>query len=147
MSEFHIAQLNIASMKYAADSMEMSGFMERLEDINALADESPGFVWRLQTEAGDATSIDFFGPTILVNMSVWEDIDLLHHYVYRSAHNQVLARRKEWFDPIEKSYAVLWWVPAGHIPTIEEAGERLELLRAEGPGPEAFTFKQRFDPA
>ncbi len=146
MSECHIAQLNIARMKYAAESDEMSGFMERLEDINALADSSPGFVWRLQTEDGDATAIDYFGSEYLVNMSVWKNVDALKNYVYRSAHSEVLARRKQWFDRIEEAYSVMWWVAPGTIPSLEEAGKRLESLRQNGPNVEAFSFKRLFDP-
>ena len=133
-------------MKYPVDSKEMEGFVARLEDINALADDSPGFVWRLQTEDGDATSMDYFGPDMLINMSVWEDADSFHHYVYRSGHNEVMARRHEWFERMEQAYLVLWWIPAGKVPSLEEAEQRLEELRANGPGPRAFTPKQRFDP-
>lgn len=147
MSEHHLAQLNIAKMKYPMDAPEMVEFIGRLEDINALADHSPGFVWRLQTEDGDATAIDHFGPDYLVNLSVWQDIDSLHSYVYRSAHAEVMKRRHDWFERMTEAYIVLWWVPAGHLPDIEEAGERLEQLRRDGPGPRAFTLKQRFEPA
>ena len=139
-----LAQLNVAKMKYAFDDPRMQEFIDRLEDINALADHAPGFVWRLQTDEGDATAIDFFGVDTLVNMSVWEDMESLHGYVYRSAHNEVMAQRKLWFDRVEAAYSVLWWVPAGHIPTIEEAAERLDLLRERGPSARAFTFKQSF---
>ncbi|MCP4765842.1 MAG: DUF3291 domain-containing protein [Gammaproteobacteria bacterium] len=139
-----IAQLNIARMKYEFDDPRMQEFIDRLEDINALADHAPGFVWRLQTDEGDATAIDFFGADTLVNMSVWGDMESLHGYVYRSAHNEVMAQRKLWFDRVEAAYSVLWWISKGHIPTIEEAAERLELLREQGPSACAFTFKQSF---
>ena len=144
MSAYHLAQLNIAKMKFAIDAPELADFVARLEDVNALADESPGFIWRLQTEDGDATAIDHFGSDYLVNMSVWEDVDALHSYVYRSAHNEVMAQRKLWFDRMLEAYSVLWWIPAGTIPTIAQADERLQCLRLNGPGPEAFTFKQIF---
>lgn len=146
MSQYHLAQLNLAKMKYPIDSNKMADFVARLEDVNALADHSPGFVWRLQTEDGDATSLDYFGPDMLINMSVWEDVDSLHHYVYRTAHTEVMARRHEWFERMEQAYLVLWWVPAGTTPSLEEADERLEDLRANGPSQRAFTPKQRFDP-
>ena len=139
-----LAQLNIAKMKFEFDDPNMQEFIDPLEEINALADHAPGFVWRLQTDEGDATAIDFFGADTLVNMSVWEDLDSLHAYVYRSAHNQVMARRKLWFDRLEVAYSVLWWVPQGHVPTVEEAAERLDLLREQGPCARAFTFKQTF---
>ena len=144
MSSYHLAQLNIAKMKYPAEAPEMADFTNNLERINALADQSPGFIWRLQTEEGDATAIDFFGPDILVNMSVWLDGESLHDYVYRTSHARIMSRRKEWFERFEDSYTVLWWIPEGHIPTLEEANEKLELLRANGPTAEAFTFKQGF---
>jgi len=118
----------------------------RLDDINALADSAPGFVWRMQTEDGDATGIDFFGSDCLVNMSVWTDLDSLHNYIYRSAHNEVMALRKQWFERMTEAYSVLWWVSEGHIPTLDEASERLDSLRIQGPGPGAFSFKQAFDP-
>ena len=146
MSEYHIAQLNIAKMKFAIDDPEMAAFVDRLEDINALADHSPGFVWRLQTDDGDATGIDYFGADTLVNMSVWEKVESLHNYIYHSAHNEVMARRKEWFERMLEVYSVLWWVPAGHFPTLEEAAERLDNLREQGPTTKAFTFKQVFPP-
>ena len=146
MTQFHLAQLNIAELKFALDTPELVEFVDSLERINALADSSPGFVWRLQGEQGDATAFDYFGPDYLVNMSVWESIEALHDYVYRSVHNQLLARRKLWFATMSQAYSVLWWIPAGEIPTLEQAEERLQLLRDKGPGPRAFTFKQRFVP-
>lgn len=146
MPEFHLAQLNIAKLKYHFDDPELSDFVARLDDINALADAAPGFVWRLQTEAGDATAIDYFGPDYLVNMSLWQTVESLRDYAFRSAHKAVMARRREWFEHMEEAYAVLWWVPAGNIPTIEEAAERLDSLRLRGPTPAAFTFKQIFEP-
>lgn len=146
MSLLHLSQLNIAQMKFAIDAPELAEFVARLDDVNALADGSPGFVWRLQTEDGDATAIDYFGPEYLVNMSVWEDVESLHNYIYRTAHNEVMARRKEWFERMLEVYSVLWWIPAGTIPTIAEADQRLQNLRQNGPTAEAFTFKKIFAP-
>ena len=146
MSLLHLAQLNIAQMKFAIDAPELAEFVARLDDVNALADGSPGFVWRLQTEDGDATAIDYFGPEYLVNMSVCEDVESLHNYIYRTAHNEVMARRKEWFERMLEVYSVLWWIPAGTIPTIAEADQRLQNLRQNGPTAEAFTFKKLFAP-
>jgi hypothetical protein len=133
-------------MRFAIDAPELAEFVARLEDINALADDSPGFVWRLQTEDGDATAIDHFGPEYLVNMSVWEDIESLHDYVYRTAHNEIMARRKEWFERMVEVYSALWWIPAGTTPTVTEADQRLQSLRQNGPTAWAFTFKQVFPP-
>lgn len=146
MSRYNLAQLNIAKMKYPLESPEMVDFVDNLDRINALADGSPGFVWRLQTEEGDATAVDFMGPGMLVNMSVWEDVESLHNYVYRTAHAVIMSRRKEWFERITESYTVLWWIPQGTMPTPQEAQRKLAQLRESGPTPGAFTFKRTFPP-
>jgi len=143
----HLAQLNIGRTKAAPEDPIMDGFMSRLDEINAIADESPGFVWRLQTEDGNATSIHAFDdPLLLVNMSVWESIDTFREFTYRSNHKELLQKRADWFDRYEGPYQVMWWVPAGHIPTVEEAKDRLEMLVERGPTRDAFTYKDRFDP-
>ncbi len=144
MSAYQLAQLNIARMNHPLEAPEMADFVDNLERINALAEAAPGFVWRLQDEDGDATGIDFFGADWLVNMSVWEDVEALHDYVFRTAHSQLLARRKEWFQRMEEAYLVLWWIAAGSIPTLPESKSRLERLRESGPTAEAFTFKNTF---
>lgn len=143
----HLAQVNIARMKAPLEDPLMAGFVARLDDINALADRSPGFVWRLQTNAGDATYLRPYGDDrILFNLSVWQTIEDLQAYVYRSAHVEVLRQRHEWFERFEDAYLALWWVPAGHIPSVDEAKKRLAHLAANGPTPFAFTFKLRFPP-
>ena len=144
MSKYHIAQLNIATLLAPIDSPQLSNFVANLDRINALADDSPGFVWRLQTEDGDATGIDYFGSDKIVNLSVWESVETLHNYVYRSAHVEIMRRKKEWFQKMGEAYMVLWWVPVGHIPSIEEAAQKLNVLRESGPTEEAFTFKKAF---
>lgn len=144
MSKFELAQLNIAQMVAPIESPEMTDFVDNLERINALADNSPGFVWRLQTEDGDAKTLRPFGDDLLVNMSIWEDVESLQNFVYKSAHVEIMHRRKEWFEKIGEAYTVLWWVPHGHIPSIEKAKVRLDQLRLHGPGPEAFTFSKNF---
>jgi len=144
MAKFQLAQLNLAKMKYPIDSPELADFVDNLDNINALADDSPGFVWRLQTDEGDATSIDFFGDDTLVNMSIWTDVESLHGYVYRSAHNKIMSRRKEWFHRIDKAYTVLWWIAAGTTPSLQEAKDKLELLILQGPTAEAFSIKHAF---
>jgi hypothetical protein len=142
---FHLAQLNIARFKAPMDDPAMAGFVEQLDPVNALADAAPGFVWRLQTEEGNATSIHAFEDDLmLVNMSVWESAEALADFVYRSPHVAVMRRRREWAERMKDVYMVLWWVPAGHIPTVEEAKGRLEHLREHGPSPAAFTFKARY---
>ena len=144
MPSYYLAQLNIAKMKFPIESPEMFEFVDNLENINALAEHSPGFVWRLQTEDGDATGIDFFGADVLVNMSIWENVESLHSYVYKTAHAKIMSRRKEWFNRVEEAYTVLWWTPEGTIPPLDEAKSKLELLKAQGPTTEAFSIKQAF---
>ena len=147
MSAYELAQLNIGIIKGPMDSPVMADFAANLARINALADGSPGFVWRLQTEAGDATSIrPFEDENLLLNMSVWRDVESLNKYVYGSAHIEVMRRRREWFERMKEAFLVLWWVPKGHRPRIAEAVARLDMLRAQGPTAEAFTFRQAFPP-
>jgi len=123
----------------------MAGFSAQLEAVNRLAESTPGFVWRLKDEAGDATSIRIFDdPMMMVNASVWESIEALRDFVYRSSHSQVMRGRAEWFEKPDRAYLALWWVPAGHIPTFEELRERLEHRRAQGDTPFAFGFARTF---
>ena len=145
---YHIAQVNIGRVRGPLDGPQMAGFMSRLDDLNAVADHSPGFVWRLQTNEGNAT---YFRPypeddRILLNMSVWESIETLRHYVYHTAHAELLKHRHEWFEKFAGTYAALWWVPAGHIPGIDEAKKRIAHLDTHGPTQFAFTFKTAFPP-
>lgn len=142
----HLAQLNIATMKEPLESPGMADFVANLDRINALAEAAPGFVWRLVGDGGDdATGLRPLGENMLVNLSVWRDVASLHRYVYATAHAEIMRRRKEWFERMADAYVVLWWVPAGHQPSVAEAAERLSLLRRQGPGPQAFTFKQAFE--
>jgi hypothetical protein len=142
-----LAQVNIARMKDALESETMSGFVARLEEVNALADRSPGFVWRLQTDAGNATGLrPFADERILVNLSVWESVEALRAYAYRGAHAEVMRRRQDWFSRLEGVYLALWWVPEGHRPSVAEAKERLDRLEREGPTPYAFNFRALFPP-
>jgi hypothetical protein len=143
MSAFELAQLNIGVIIGPMDSPVMAEFAANLERINALADSSPGFVWRLQTEDGDATALrPFEDDRTLVNMSVWRDIESLSAYVYQSAHVEVMRRRREWFERMDQAFLVLWWVPRGHRPTVAEAIGKLEALRSRGPTSAAFSFRQ-----
>jgi Domain of unknown function (DUF3291) len=147
VSAYELAQLNIGVIKGPMDSPIMAEFAANLERINALAERSPGFVWRLQTEEGDATAIrPFENDNTLVNMSVWRDVESLINYVYSSAHVDMMRRRREWFERMREAYLVLWWVPKGHRPSITEATAKLEVLRKAGPSREAFTFRQAFPP-
>ncbi|WP_309571349.1 DUF3291 domain-containing protein [Deinococcus sp.] len=143
----HLAQVNIGRLTAPLDTEQLYGFTSRLDEINALADGWPGFVWRLQGEGDDATDLrPFEDDTILVNMSVWEGLEGLHDYVYRSDHLQLLRERRQYFQHMQEAFTALWWVPTGHIPTTAEAWERLQHLRAHGPTAQAFTFGQAFDP-
>jgi len=142
---YHLAQLNVARMLAPLTDPLMAGFVARLDEINALADGRPGFVWRLQTEDGDATSLrPFEDDLILVNLSLWASLQDLSSFVYASDHRQVMKQRRQWFSRFDGSYMALWWVPQGHIPTIEEARERLEHLRTHGETSHVFTFKKPF---
>jgi Domain of unknown function (DUF3291) len=147
MSAFELAQLNIGIIRGPMDSPVMADFAANLERINAVAEQSAGFVWRLQTEAGDATAIrPFENENMLVNMSVWRDVASLNDYVYSSAHVELMRRRREWFEPMRDAFLVLWWVPKGHRPNVAEAIAKLDVLRTQGPSAEAFTFRRAFPP-
>jgi hypothetical protein len=147
MSAYEIAQLNIGIIKGPIGSPVMAEFVANLDRINALAERTPGFVWRLQTDEGNATAIrPFPDENVAVNLSVWRDVESLSAFVYRTAHVEIMKRRREWFERMGEAFLVLWWVRKGHRPTIHEAIARLEALRAHGPSPEAFTFRQAFPP-
>ena len=144
-----IAQINIGRMVAALNDPRLAGFVSQLDAINALADRSPGFVWRLQTEGGNATSlvVNANDPLLIINMSVWENLETLHDYVYRSAHLQLVRDRKQWFQKMAGPYYALWWVPRGHIPTVEEGMQRLAHLEAHGATEHAFWFGSPFTTA
>ena len=145
MPTYHLAQINIARMLAPIDDPIMAEFVSQLTPINALADESPGFVWRLQSESGDATSIKVYDDDfIIVNLTVWESVETLREYVYKGAHHEVLRERKRWFEKFDGPYYALWWVPAGHNPSPEEGKERLDHLREHRDMAYAFSFKNLF---
>jgi len=144
---FQLAQLNIALPVEPLTSDRLAEFVALLEPVNALADAAPGFVWRLQTEDGDATAVRAFGDEqLIVNMSVWESLDALATFVFGGFHAEVMRRRREWFAHLRDPYAVVWWVAAGVRPTITDAEERLASLREHGPTPYAFTVRRPFPP-
>jgi hypothetical protein len=146
-ARWHIAQYNIAWTVAPLNDPRMADFVANLERVNKLGDRSPGFVWRLKTDDGTSTSVRVRDdPSIVVNFTVWESIEQLYDYAYRGEHLAVFQRRREWFRHPPHPYLALWWVPAGHIPSLEEAEERLDHLVAHGPTPHAFTFKRRFTP-
>ncbi|MHC5902512.1 DUF3291 domain-containing protein [Streptomyces sp. S6] len=145
MTSHELAQVNIARLKFPLDSPELKDFVDALDPVNAVADAAPGFVWRLQSDDGDATGIEVFGDRwLIINMSVWQDTDALTAFMYRGRHRELLQRRREWFQKAVEAMAVLWWVPAGHRPTVAEAEARLLHLRANGPTPYAFTLRTSF---
>lgn len=146
MTRFHLAQVNIGRFRAPLEDPIMEGFRTQLDPINALADQSPGFVWRLQTEDGNATAIrPYAGDDLMaINMSVWESLESLQQFVYKSAHVGTLRGRKQWFEQIEGPILVLWWIPVGQIPSVGEAQERLQHLKEHGPTPHAFTFRTPF---
>jgi hypothetical protein len=147
MTKYHIAQVNIGRIKAELDDPIMHGFVSRLDEINALAEKSPGFVWRLQTEEGNATYLrPFEDERTLLNMSVWESVEHLRHYVYHTAHVELMRKRQAWFEKFAGTYTALWWVPNGHIPGIDEAKKRLAHLDAHGPTEFAFTFTNVIQP-
>ncbi|MGX1314440.1 hypothetical protein RKD24_004559 [Streptomyces calvus] len=144
---YELAQVNIARLKARLDSPQLQDFVAALDPVNADADATDGFVWRLEGEGGDATDIAVFDdPWLIVNMSVWRDIEALTAFMYRGRHREMLARRREWFERVEEAMVALWWVPSGHRPAVTEAEARILHLRANGPTPYAFTLRTSFSP-
>ncbi|MCX5408245.1 DUF3291 domain-containing protein [Streptomyces sp. NBC_00335] len=144
----HLAQLNASTLRHPLDDPRVAPFVEMLDPVNAAADGAPGFVWRLVDEGGaDATGLRPAGENVIVNLSVWETQEALWDFAYRSGHLEVMRRRREWFERHVEAHMVLWWVPAGHVPTVGEALERLADLRAHGPSPHAFTFASSYTAA
>jgi hypothetical protein len=150
--DYLLAQVNIGRLLAPLDSEQLADFVAALEPVNAVADAAPGFVWRLQTEDGNATAVQAFewdragSAGVLVNMSVWESVEALAAYVYSDTHRQVLKRRRQWFERMAEAYAALWWIPARHTPTTAEAEGRVLHLREFGPTPYAFTLREHFGP-
>ena len=150
--EFTLAQVNIGRLRAPLDTPQLAGFMAALDQVNAVADAAQGFVWRLQTEEGNATAVRAFewdqagSAGVIMNMSVWESVEALAAFVYSEQHRQVLRRRREWFERMEEAYLALWWVPRGYVPTTGDAEDRIRHLRAHGPTPHAFTLRVHFPP-
>ncbi|MEJ1197674.1 MULTISPECIES: DUF3291 domain-containing protein [unclassified Streptomyces] len=140
-----LAQVNIARLKAPLDSPRLKDFVDALDPVNAAADAAEGFVWRLQDDSGNATDVPFFGDDwLIVNLTVWRDADALTAFMYQGRHREMLARRREWFERLAEAVTTLWWVPAGHRPTVAEAESRLLHLRTHGPTPYAFTLRTSF---
>ncbi len=145
MQDWQLAQVNIATARYPQSDSRIQPFYDQLDKINALAERSSGFVWRLQSDSGNATDIQVTeDPLLIINLSVWESVEALFEFAYRSAHRNVLVKRRDWFRRPEGRYQALWWVPAGHRPTPEEALEKLAELQKNGPTPSVFDFKTHY---
>ena len=147
---YHLAQANVAYALAPHDDPRLAAYFARLDEMNQLAERSPGFVWRYLTDSRDPTQREFADPLVLFNMSVWESIDALHAYTYRTAHAEVYATRKTWFADVKAVVGghalAMWWIPAGQLPTADDAKLRLAQITADGPSERAFTFKKRFGP-
>ncbi|WP_405453292.1 DUF3291 domain-containing protein [Streptomyces erythrochromogenes] len=144
----HLAQLNVATLLHPLHDPRIAPFVEMLDPVNSAADGAPGFVWRLVEEGeGDATGLRPAGENVIVNLSVWETRQALWDFAYRSGHLEAMRRRREWFERHVEAHLVLWWVPAGHLPTVGEALGRLRDLQAHGPSPRAFTFASSYTAA
>jgi hypothetical protein len=143
--QYHLAQVNIAKAIAPLDSPVMQGFVDQLDHINQLADNSEGFVWRLQTEEGDATALQpFDDPLTIMNLSVWSSLESLKNYAYSGDHLSIMKQKKSWFEKSSEATLALWWLPVGELPTPESARAMLEKLRREGPSQEVFTFAKPF---
>ncbi|MGD0556279.1 MAG: DUF3291 domain-containing protein [Streptosporangiaceae bacterium] len=145
-----LAQVNIGRLRAPLDSSELADFVAALDPVNAAADDAPGFIWRLQTEDGDATAIQAFqwdadgSAGVLVNMSVWESVEALAAYAYSETHRAVLRRRRDWFEKMTEAHLALWWIPRGTVPTTADAEARVLHLRERGPTAHAFTLREPF---
>lgn len=144
---YELAQVNISRLLAPIDSPLLADFVSALDPVNAVADAADGFVWRMQTEDGNATAVQIFDDSwLIVNMSVWTSVETLNAYVYDESHRAVMRRRRKWFEKPVEAMTALWWVPTGHRPTVAEAEERLTHLRAHGPTRYAFTLRHTFSP-
>jgi len=144
---WHIAQMNVGTTLYPTNDPRIAEFMNALDEINAMADAAPGFVWRLQSEGGNATDIILTdNPLFIVNMSVWQSVESLFDFVYRTSHRSIMTKRRNWFEKPDGAYQVLWWIPAGTTPTPQQGLERLRWLDHHGPSSYAFTFREKYPP-
>jgi hypothetical protein len=145
---FHLAQVNLAYGLAPVGDPLLADFVARIDEINALAERSPGFIWRYRSDGGYPQ--EFGDSRVLFNMSVWESVEALHAFTYRTDHAELYAARKKWFGDVKASLGLvgiaLWWIPAGELPTVADSKQRLVHLTEHGPAAHAFTFKQRFSP-
>lgn len=145
---WQLAQLNVAHLRQPLDHPDTAQFVAALDDVNALAESSPGFIWRLTDESGQSSSYVRADddPLVIINLSVWRSPDDLHHFVFRTAHAAFLRRRREWFERMAAAFLVCWWVPAGEVPTVDDALDRLARLRRDGVSDDSFTLRDRRPP-
>lgn len=144
-SNYHIAQINIAQLRYPLDDPHTIDFVNNLDRINSLAESYPGFIWRLKDDTGNATAIQIFDdPLLIVNMSVWKSLGTLFDFTYRSDHIDVFRRSSEWFEKHKLDHLALWWVQSGLIPSVDEGKKKLNYIKENGPSPYAFNFKKQF---
>ena len=142
MEQKHLAQLNIGRLQHPLDDPRIADFVNNLDRINAIAERSEGFVWRLVGEGNDATGIRAFDdPQVIVNLSVWQSVEALERFVWQTVHKRIYGRRQEWFDRMERPHFVMWWIDAGHRPDAVEAKQRLEHLWRHGPSEHAFGWE------
>ena len=147
---FHLAQVNVARLAAPLDSPQLADFVAALDEVNAVAAQAPGFVWRLQTEDGNATSVSAFewdagdGAGVITNLSVWVDADRLSDFVFGTGHLEVLRRRRDWFVPVGEAYLACWWLPAGVLPSTQDAEQRIRHIREHGPTEHAFSLRTRY---
>lgn len=148
MSTYQLAEINIARMKGVnINDPIMKEFVDNLDAVNAIAESSAGFVWRLKDDNNNATALDpYHDEQVIINVSVWESIDTLEHFMYKTFHSDFLRRRKEWFQTFGKAYTALWWIPEGQFPTMQEAVDKLDFLQQNGPSPTVFDLKKKFLP-
>ncbi|CAN5760393.1 MAG: DUF3291 domain-containing protein [Ilumatobacteraceae bacterium] len=144
--QWHLAQFNIAHLRQPLDHPDTAPFVDALDMVNTLAEGSPGYVWRLQDASGQSSSYvrAYDDPLMIINLSVWESPEALRDFVFRSAHTDFLRRRREWFQRMDQAYVVCWWIPAGTVPTVDEAVDRLTQFQRWGPSPDAFTLRDSF---
>jgi hypothetical protein len=144
MSKLHLAQVNIAKKLAPLDDPIMQDFINNVDKMNAIADSSPGFIWRMKDEDKDLGAQVFQDDSLVINISVWEDLDLLFNYTYNSGHIEVFKRKKEWFSKMKMMHMAFWYVPEGYEPSFQDAKDRLDYLNIHGDSPYAFTFKSKF---
>jgi len=148
MTEYQIAEINVARMRGVnINDPIMKEFVDNLDKVNALAESSKGFIWRLKDESNNATNLNPFNDEqVIINISVWQSIETLENFIYKTFHTEFLKRRKEWFQSYGKAYTAMWWTPKGQYPAIQEAIEKLDYYQKNGPSELVFDFRNKYLP-